>query len=300
MNRKMSAVLVLIGVGVTSCGEDGGVSTSDTEGAGRSDTGRDAGSSNRDEGDRDNDVGDSSDSTFDRKVEEAPVGADSSDDGEAERSRDARLDVGSNQTTDARDSETEPSTDAGRCSGPLTFADPVIEQVVRAAARVPSGPIRPIDVQNVQNLAVSSAASADLHSLGGLECLPQLVEFAILNSSNHITDLSPLSSLVNLQRLVLWSCGGPVDVGQLAKLTNLVVLELENNCGIADLLPIYGLKELQILDFESNRISDLSQFLRFSKLRTLYVYDNPIDCNAQRASLAALMAAGVMVFSDCM
>jgi len=62
-----------------------------------------------------------------------------------------------------------------------------------------------------------------IQSLAGVQCLPSLVSLTIPDAQAGITDLSPLSSMVDMERLILWHCGAPVDVRQIAGLTQLRV-----------------------------------------------------------------------------
>jgi len=189
--------------------------------------------------------------------------------------------------------------DAGPCTDPLTFGDPILEGWVRRAARLPIGPVHRADAQNIVGLEMDGSMG-HIQSLAGAQCLPSLVSLTIADGRAGITDLSPLSSLVDMERLITWHCAAPVDVRAIAGLTKLRILELESGCGISDVSPLYGMTKISWLDFEGNPISDVSQFLHFPVLSTLYMNGYPIDCDAQRASLDALRARNVTVLADCL
>jgi len=131
----------------------------------------------------------------------------------------AALGCGGGETASgpASDASADAAPDAGdvpdaampsTCVPPFAFPDPVVEAAVRAAAKVPAGPLSAADL-----LAVTEVDATGASSLGGVECLVnlQVANFAsgtihdlsafsglkslyyVILTSNHVTDLSPLT-----------------------------------------------------------------------------------------------------------
>ena len=112
-----------------------------------------------------------------------------------------------------------------------------------------------------------------------LACAPQQATVASSNRlcldfldlfANRITDISPLANMS----------------------TVLTILRLDNN-QISDISPLGrwpGSSKLDELDLSGNKITDLAPLLSIPNLEpfTFDVRDNPIDCTAQAANIAAL------------
>ena len=103
------------------------------------------------------------------------------------------------------------------CSDPLTFADPDVENAVRQAIGLLSGPIHPADVANfaslnllLPNSPAYGATPTDIDyadpprldnlvtSLAGVECIQSLRDLAL---NPYLVDLTPLGRLPNLSLL---------------------------------------------------------------------------------------------------
>jgi hypothetical protein len=84
------------------------------------------------------------------------------------------------------------------CVPPFSFTDPVVETAVRAAAKIPTGPLSAANL-----LAVTEVDATGASSLGGVECL---VNLQIANfTSGTIHDISAFSGLKSLYYVVLTS-----------------------------------------------------------------------------------------------
>ena len=117
--------------------------------------------------------------------------------------------------------------------GSLSFTDPVLDRAIRAAAAIRDD-TQPIRLADVRKSPRSSSRRARSNRSAESSVLDHLAGVYVTHETK-VTDLSPLASLVNLSGLVLWACGGAVDVRPLARLTKLEVLELESRCGVANL-----------------------------------------------------------------
>lgn len=178
--------------------------------------------------------------------------------------------------------------------GPLTFMDPNLEQVVRAAVGIPFGDILPLDVVGVTSL--DSEGSPPIRDLWGLECLTNLTELYLDANdienlrpirrlvsltdlslgSNAITDVSPLSSLAKLSWLYLAN-NDISDIAPLGQLSNkrLKSLYLSQNA-VTDLTALSNLKGLVILDLRANAVSNLLPIGALTKLSTLDLQSNVV------------------------
>ena len=84
--------------------------------------------------------------------------------------------------------------------------------------------------------------------------------------TNRISDISPLSELLNLRNLYL-GFNDISDISPLSELVNLKILEL---CGnkINDIFPLSGMINLSYLDLRGNRATDLSPLINLPNLGT--------------------------------
>jgi len=93
--------------------------------------------------------------------------------------------------------------------------------------------------------------------------------------NNQISDITPLSELTNLSRLVL-SHNQIIDTTPLAKLKNLESLSLSFN-EINDISPLSELTNLSSLDLSYNQISDITPLSELTELKTLHFENNQIS-----------------------
>ncbi len=118
----------------------------------------------------------------------------------------------------------------------VTFADPVLEAMVRGAMGKPKGSITVADVEAVTRLSLGiewqqdDPEAARIKDLSGLENFKNL---EVLDLSCHaITDVTPIVGLKNLTSLLL--NGNPIaDIAPLVSLTSLKYLHLDE-CPVAD------------------------------------------------------------------
>jgi hypothetical protein len=104
------------------------------------------------------------------------------------------------------------------CAGPLTFADPDVEQEVRRDIQIPSGPIHAADVADLTDLNFAPPYRPEYRSpptdidyvgpprsdglvtsLAGVDCIPSLRSLAL---DSYLVDLTPLGRLPKLS--LLW------------------------------------------------------------------------------------------------
>ncbi len=151
---------------------------------------------------------------------------------------------------------------------PVVFNDPLLEAIVREALGIPTDPIMPADMLNLEWLEARRRGVTDLT---GLQYATNLVAAKL--DMNRITDLSPLAPLTALSALSV-SANQVSDISPLSGLSNLVILLLDGN-PITDIHPLAPLTNLQSLDLTRTRVTDLGPLAGLSQLQTLSLQMNP-------------------------
>ncbi len=161
----------------------------------------------------------------------------------------------------------------------ITFADPLLEAMVRGSIGKPEGDITLAEAQAITRLNLSnewqrySSAGAAIKDIGGLESFTNLESLDL--SFHAISDVTPLSGLTKLTSLSLG--GNPItDISPLAGLTNLKVLNL-SNCAAQDYSPLAGLVNLQFLKLDNSTLADVSPLASLTNLRHLYLANCPVN-----------------------
>ncbi|MBK8194080.1 MAG: hypothetical protein IPK76_13030 [Lewinellaceae bacterium] len=108
--------------------------------------------------------------------------------------------------------------------------------------------------------------SFNLISLIPLEGCPSIVSLIITWS--HLNDLSPLTKLSNLSRLILMLNTGTVDFNEIGKFKNLKTLQVEE-MGVDDLSFISELRLLESLAISHANATDISAIIYCKNLRWL-------------------------------
>ena len=116
----------------------------------------------------------------------------------------------------------------------------------------------------------------------------QDLKVLVITKGGNITDISPLTALINLEYLSLDACN-IYDLSSLKKLVNLKHLDLRY-CNISDISSIAELKKLEILDISHNQISDISPLSELVELVELDIGDNNIDDISPITGLSKLTA----------
>ena len=161
----------------------------------------------------------------------------------------------------------------------VTFADPVLEAMIRGAMGKTEGEITIAEAQGVTRMDLTDSLQRQLSeftpitNLDGLEAFTNLESLDL--SQNAVTDISPLAGLTKLTALSL--AGNPVtDVAPLAKLTNLKLLIL-SNCQAQDYSALSNLTNLQVLWLDNSTISDVSSLASLTNLQTLYLDKSNVE-----------------------
>ncbi len=147
----------------------------------------------------------------------------------------------------------------------VTFPDPNLGAIIRAAIGVQTGAIHRSDLLP---LHIIDANDSDVSDLSGTEHCVNVSEIFLWN--NSVRDVTPLAGLANLTRLQMaWNQIGDIDA--LAGLVNIEQLLLDNN-SVTDISALTGMSKLTDVNLSNNQISDTAalagkpdmQFLRLA------------------------------------
>ena len=190
-------------------------------------------------------------------------------------------------TTDVTTTSSNPAVEVTTTSSPVetsapvvvTFADPVLEAMIRGAMGKTEGDITLAEAQAVTRMNFSNeiqsyiSEEAPIKDLSGLENFTSLETLDL--SSHAVTDISPLQELTKLTTLSL--AGNPVaDVSPLAGLTKLKVLMLSGSKA-QDYSVLSNLVNLQVLLLDNSTISDLTPLAGLTNLRQLHLANSTIE-----------------------
>lgn len=174
---------------------------------------------------------------------------------------------------------TAPSHTTSTASDTVTFADPVLEAMVRGSMGRPEGDITVSEAEAVTRLNLSIewqryiSEETLIKDIGGLESFTNLESLDL--SFHAITDITPLAGLKKLTSLSL--SNNPVaDISPLAGLTGLKVLIL-TGCKAQDYAPLAKLVNLDFLMLDHATIADVSPLASLTKLKHLYLTGSPIN-----------------------
>lgn len=172
---------------------------------------------------------------------------------------------------------TVPTFEATAAPGVVTFADPVLETLIRGVMGKTEGDITTTEAEAVTwlnlNIELQRYISEEVQitDLSGLENFTNLESLDL--SFHAIADISPLQKLTSLTSLSLG--GNPVvDITALGSLTNLKALVL-SDCAAQDYTPLTNLVNLEYLMLDNSTITDLSPLVSLTNLKYLYLANSP-------------------------
>ena len=143
--------------------------------------------------------------------------------------------------------------------------DPHLRQLVRETLDLPDeARLTKLELKRLTSLAQSKS---DVRDLTGLEYAPNLKEFIMVGS--HVTDLTPIRNLTNLRKLIVaWNKTKLSNISPLSELVNLQHLDLNANT-IKDISPLVRLTQLHTLKLRGNEITDISPLSGLNQLKHL-------------------------------
>ena len=176
---------------------------------------------------------------------------------------------------------------------PVVFADPVLEEHVRAAMDRPDGDITLADALTVTRLDLSMDgndwSAPRIRDLEGLQAFSNLtflgLNWALYNDRQGV-DLTPLAGLTKLEGLYL-CCDEIYDISPLAGLVNMRDLWIWG-CSLTDIRALSGMTKMDSLWIKNNYISDLSPLAGMTNLSLLYMEDNVVSDLTPLAGLTGL------------
>jgi internalin A len=122
---------------------------------------------------------------------------------------------------------------------------------------------------------VLDATAAQITSISGAQYLERITELYL--GYNLVDDLSSLSGLTNLTRVILTSNSGFSDLTPLSTLSDLYWLDLSYNA-LSDITPLSTLTNLTYLDLEGTGLADISPLSTWINLDNLDLsYNNICD-----------------------
>lgn len=172
-----------------------------------------------------------------------------------------------------------PAPSAATAPAVVTFADPVLEAMVRGSMGKPTGNITAAEAEAVTRLNLSNewqryiSEEASIYDISGIEYFKNLESLDL--SFNAIADITPLGGL---KKLTLLSLGGnPIpDIAPLGELTNLKALTL-SGCAAQDYSPLSNLVNLNYLMLNNSTLADVSPLVSLTNLKYLYLAGCPIS-----------------------
>ena len=183
-----------------------------------------------------------------------------------------------------------------QCLSSLTIAQPVTfnDAALKTAVENALGFTEPIPDEMLL-LTHLDARFLGISDLTGLEYATNLEELKL--GGNNISNISPLSELINLRYLDLTD-NDISDISPLSGLINLVELRLYRN-NITNLSLLSGIT-LWILDLENNNISDISNLTKIihaGQMGSVYIRNNPLNCDAYRIYIPEIERSHIFVGS---
>lgn len=148
----------------------------------------------------------------------------------------------------------------------VTFADPVLENVIREMIRKIEGSIFASDIRNIVEI---KAERMGITSLEGLQHCKRLKGLFI--DFNEISDLEPIKDLEHLTTLYI-NNNNISNIDALGKLTNLKNLNMLNN-RVTDIRPLASLTGLEFLAVGNNPVKDISPVADLTNIETLSLLD---------------------------
>ena len=141
--------------------------------------------------------------------------------------------------------------------GVVRISDPNLRAAIaEELGKSPNAPITAEEMERLRRLDVRERGIQDLTGLQFATNLSRLDLGRWGNTGNHVSDLSPIAGLINLQELFLNS-NQVSDLSPLAGLTNLHELLIISN-PVSDISTLRGLKNLKRLWMDRTFVSDLS------------------------------------------
>jgi len=176
----------------------------------------------------------------------------------------------------------------------ITFQDSNLEAMVRDQLGKAGGTIYKTNIEKVETLSIASNGSGNTIDYGAVKDLTDLKHFTglkmLIIADTEVKDLSPLSSLNNLQAVFFIGCNITADLASLSNLPSLRALDIRRS-PVSDLSPLgnmTNLNELCITGLGEAGISALSALSHLTNLTTLKLFENNIQDISPLSNLTGL------------
>jgi hypothetical protein len=151
--------------------------------------------------------------------------------------------------------------------------DPLLQSTIRAKLNKPTGDIYRSELATISWLSASVYPDSKITNLSGMEYCSGMNGLRL--GFQRITDLKPLRGL---NRLVLLDLESNPDLSDISPVSSLVNMQkiFFNHTKVRDITPIVHMKQLQVLDLGDTGISDISPVAANTALAELYLntYDS--------------------------
>jgi len=181
----------------------------------------------------------------------------------------------------------------------VSFKDPTVEQMTRAALSRYAGHITMADVRSVTALSDRSPSGERIG--GAITTFSDLSLFTslrqlTLSSQPSLPSLADLQAVPSLTSLSLTSCALTDDkAAALSSLTGLQALDLSDN-RLTSLIPLSEMTKLRYLKLSENFLSDLTPLVLFTELTYLDLSKNPLGSLSPVGMLGSLTSLSL---GDC-
>lgn len=155
----------------------------------------------------------------------------------------------------------------------VNFPDPVLEEHIREASGIATGPISVSALETLTTLHFNNYENqSKISTIEGIQYCTSIMELDL--SHNNISEVDVLSRLINLKSLDLGS-NLIVDIEALSGLAQLQTLILRENL-IENIEILSALTNIQYLDIGSNPIVNIEALSGLNSLQKLYVYSTQL------------------------
>lgn len=160
---------------------------------------------------------------------------------------------------------------------PVQFADNELKKAIEYRLKITDP--TPQDMLNLESLNLNNR---QIRNFEGIQYAENLT-FVLISYNRRIEDISALTLLPNLKKLVIHDCQIS-DISFISTLKKLEELDLSGN-QITNIAALSSLTRLKKLDLSNNHISDISALKSLTELEYLSLRNNNITDNSALSSL---------------
>lgn len=155
----------------------------------------------------------------------------------------------------------------------IIFEDPNLEVNIRWELRKPVEDLTETDLLSVDTILCNQAMTSKITGLKGLDNCPNLEYLG--TSNQRIKDISGIEGALKLKKADLDQNRTLSDISPLSSLIELEYLDLNDNL-IEDVSPLSNLRNLKYLRIDFNPVYSITPLAGLRNLETLYLADTPL------------------------